>query len=180
MALPRPVLVSEEEFLQLPESMDRVELLDGEVIVSPAPTIAHFIVLKRIVYDLETWARAQDESFFVGQAPVDVRFGPNRILQPDAFVLRGDIPFDHVGPLDRIPELCIEVVSSDRLYDRVTKRSVYASAGVQEYWTLIPSGSGLFERWTGKDLGTREEITGPLTTPLLPGFELDVPALFEP
>jgi Uma2 family endonuclease len=77
----------------------------------------------------------------VGQAPLDVRFGHGRILQPDVFVLFDRIPFDHEGPLDRVPELCIEVRSSRPSYDRLTKRTIYADAGVRELWTVEPGYS---------------------------------------
>lgn len=41
MSLARPALVTEREFLALPETMDRVELLDGEVIVAPSLNAWH-------------------------------------------------------------------------------------------------------------------------------------------
>jgi hypothetical protein len=40
MQNPRPVLVSEDEFLSLPETVERIELIDGEVIVGSASSIA--------------------------------------------------------------------------------------------------------------------------------------------
>jgi Uma2 family endonuclease len=174
----QPTLVTEDEFLALPETMDRVELIDGEVIVAPAPTFGHQEILGRLTTALRIWARGQAEPVTIGQAPLDVRFAPGRILQPDAFVIFGRITRDHRGPLDVIPPLCVEVVSNDRVYDRVTKRGIYATAGVQALWTIVPEGVGLFERWTGANLMTREEIRGTLTSPLLPGFTLDLPELF--
>jgi Uma2 family endonuclease len=174
----QPTLVSEAEFLALPETMDRVELLDGEVVVSPAPTFGHQLTLRRLVTALDNWARGQAEPVTIGMAPLDVRFAPGRILQPDAFVVFGHIPREHRGPLDVVPPLCVEVVSNDRVYDRVTKRGIYATAGVRELWTIIPEGVGLFERWTGANLMTREEIRGTIASPLLPGFTLDLAELF--
>jgi hypothetical protein len=37
--------VSEKEFLDLPESTDKIELVDGEVVVSPSPTYWHQEIL---------------------------------------------------------------------------------------------------------------------------------------
>ena len=180
MSRPLPTFVSEAEFLALPESMDHIELIDGEVIVSPAPSYGHQEVLGRLVLALRLWARARPagEEVVVGQSPLDVRFGEGRILQPDAFVLFGHLARDHEGPIDRVPALCVEVLSRDRVYDRVTKRAVYATAGVREYWTVHPAG--LIERWTGPNLPDRDEVGDLLTTPLLPGFELSLPELFGP
>lgn len=176
MASPSRKLVTEAEFLSLPESMERIELLDGEVIVSPSPTFWHQEVLARIITSLRTWAKAQTGPVTVGMSPLDVRVAPGRILQPDAFVLLATVPRDHAGPIDRVPELCIEVLSQDRTYDRVTKRLVYAAAGVREYWVVEPAG--LIERWTGEGLSRSEEVRGRMTTPLLPGFTLDLDAVF--
>jgi Uma2 family endonuclease len=111
-------LVSEAEFLRLPESVDRIELIDGEVIVSPSPSYWHQEILGRILVALRGWAAGQPGPVVIGQSPLDVRFAPGRILQPDAFVILGHaIARDHEGPIDRVPDLCVEVLSTDRAYD---------------------------------------------------------------
>lgn len=173
----RPTLVSEEGFLSLPESMEKIELIDGEVIMSPAPNTWHQELLLRIVFALRSWAQRAAPTAFVGISPLDVRFGPDRILQPDAIVVLSGVSLQAVGPIDRIPDLCIEVLSSNRAYDRLTKRHVYAEAGVSEYWVVEPSG--VVERWFGPGLGQSEVCAERLATSLLPGFELDLSELFR-
>lgn len=175
MASPAPRWVTEEEFLALPESTNRVELLDGELILAPSPSYRHQVLLRRIVRALEDWAEARPEKITVGMAPLDVRFAPGRILQPDAFVLFAEIPRDHQGPIDSVPALCVEVLSSHRAYDRLTKRLVYAEAGVLELWTV--SSDGQVERWCGEHLSESELLDQELTSPLLPGFSLDLARL---
>ncbi len=177
MNLARPAIVSEAEFLSLPETMDRVELLDGEVIVTPSPTARHQTLLVRLVAALERWAQDHDSPVFVGLAPLDVRFAPGRILQPDAFVVLAEVATEQDGPLETIPNVCVEVLSTNRAYDRLTKRVVYAAAGVRELWIVEPSG--LIERWHGLGLNEAEELTGVLRSTLLPGFELDLATLFR-
>lgn len=171
-------LVSEAEFLSLPESMQRLELIDGEVCVAPSPTFWHQETLSRIMGALRTWAASVPGPVTVCQAPLDVRFAPGRILQPDGFVLLARVPGGHEGPLDLIPALCVEVLSTNRAHDRVTKRYLYAEAGVQELWTVEPAG--FVERWTGDGLSRSEAVREVLRSPLLPGFELDVPSLWPP
>jgi Uma2 family endonuclease len=174
-AVVRP-LVTEQQFLALPETNDKIELLDGEVIVSPSQSYWHQEILRRLVLALGTWAARQKRPVTIGQAPLDVRFGRNRILQPDAFVLFANVAPDHQGPIDVVPELCVEVLSSNRIHDRVTKRLLYAAAGVKEFWTV--DSVGLIEHWTGSDLSRVKELRTVLTTPLLPRFRLDVRRLF--
>lgn len=177
MPLSRPALVTEEEFLALPESMERIELLDGEVIVSPSPSPWHQELLGRIVGSLRGWAARQERPVFVGLAPLDVRFGSGRILQPGVFVVLAPVSFDDQGPLDRVPEICVEILSTNRSFDRLTKRVVYASSGVQELWLVEPGG--LIERRHGRGLNEAEELTETLRTPLLARYELDVAGLFR-
>ncbi len=177
MNLARPALVSEEEYLSLPETMERLELLDGEVVVAPSPSPWHQELLGRLVVALRAWSADAGRPVFVGMAPLDVRFAPLRILQPDAFVILESLALDREGPIDRVPELCVEVLSTNRAYDRLTKRLVYAAAGVQELWIVEPSG--LVERWFGPGLNQAEEVTSHLNTPVLPGFELDLEELFR-
>jgi len=177
MRTARQSVVSEAEFLSLPESVEHIEFLDGEVILSPAPSPWHQELLRRIVYALGTWADGLNRPVFIGQAPLDVRFAPNRILQPDAFVILGAVDFHQTGPIDRVPELCVEVLATDRKYDRLTKRFVYAAAGVREYWLV--EASGFVERWTGPDLSQAEAVSGHLASALLPGFDLDLDKLFQ-
>lgn len=168
-------LVTEAEFLSLPETTERVELVDGEVLVSPSPSFWHQEILARIVHALRDWAAARPD-VSVAQAPLDVRFGVARILQPDAMVFLRRL-VDQEGPLDSIPELCIEVLSRNRAYDRITKRFLYAEAGVREYWIVDPAG--LVERRTGDGLSQAEEVTRTLDSALLPGFSLDLSAVFR-
>ena len=160
----------------MPESMDKIEFRDGEVIVAPAPSLWHQETLRRILWRLSAWAADYPGEVCIGQSPLDIRFAPGRILQPDACIFLAKLPLDHVGPIERIPEVCIEVVSGNRVYDRVTKRLIYAHAGVREYWVIDPAGH--VERWSGDDLEHQEEARDRLTCALLPGFELDVPGLF--
>ncbi len=169
-------LVTEAEFLSLPESMQRMELIDGEVYVPPSPTYWHQETLSRIMTALRNWAVAQPGKLTVCQAPMDVRFAPGRILQPDGFVLLAPVSPDHEGAIDEIPALCIEVLSTNRAYDRVTKRYIYAEAGVRELWTVEPAG--FIERWSGDGLSQCEPIRDVLRSPLLPGFELVVAPIF--
>jgi Uma2 family endonuclease len=171
----RPV-VSEEVFLRLPESTAKIELLDGEVVVSPSPSYWHQEIVGRIVVALRAWARKQKRPVTVGHAPLDVRFARGRILQPDVFVLFARVPRRHQGPVERVPELCVEVLSEDRVHDRVTKRLLYAAAGVREYWVVEPSG--LVERWSGAGLARAEALRTRLSSPLLPGLVLDLRRLF--
>jgi Uma2 family endonuclease len=175
----RPVLalVSEQDFLSLPQTLDKVELIDGEVVASPSPGFFHQEIVGRLAVSLRSWAATQTGPITVGQAPLDVRFAPGRILQPDLFVLFERVALDHQGPLERVPSLCIEVLSSRASYDRFTKRVIYADAGVLALWTVEPGH--YVERWTGDALRQMAKLEQTLTSSLLPRLSIDVAALFS-
>lgn len=166
--------VTEDEFFEIPESHDHIELLDGEVILSPAPTSLHQILVHHLSFELELWARAHTPAF-VGLSPFDVHIAPNRVVQPDLFVLLGGLPSQE-GVFQGVPDLTIEVLSKKRGYDRLTKRLVYAEAGVKEYWIVDPRRK-LVEVVHG--IQTVAEVEHRLASELLPGFTLDVEALFR-
>lgn len=169
--------VTEEEFLALPESHEHIELIDGEVFVAPSPTTRHQFLIRRLLNALEVWVAAQTERYDIGLSPLDVRFGENRILQPDLFVVAGLLDNDQKGPVTTIPLLCVEVMSQRRTYDRLTKRTVYAEAGVPEYWTV--EQSGVIERWTGELLSTRELMEAQATSLVLPELKIPIGTLFS-
>lgn len=176
MPVPRPLLVSEAEFLALPETNEKIELLDGEVVMSPSPSVRHQVLVQRLMSALLAWSATRPSRPFIGQAPLDVRFGKDRILQPDLFIVLGGISIDHEGPIDVVPEICIEVLSGNRVHDRVTKRLIYAAAGVAELWVVEPAGP--IERWSGAALDEVEEASETLRTPILGDFELALGPIF--
>lgn len=168
--------VTEAEFLALPESNQRIELIDGEVIVPPSPTFAHQAALGRLFNALSAWAAKHASQPTVALAPLDVRFGPSRILQPDLMVFLQPLPRGIETPITRVPELVIEVLSNNRAYDRFTKRALYAEAGVIEYWLVDVDGSRVEVR-TGAALSGERFCADKLSSPLLPDFVLDVAGL---
>jgi len=104
--------------------------------MAPAPLLRHQVLVGALYSRLARWADAHPPAF-VGLSPLDVRLGPDRIVQPDLFVMLGGRP-----PLDQllvgVPEFVVEILSSKPSYDRMTKRLLYAEAGVAEYWLVDP------------------------------------------
>lgn len=170
----RPNYVTEEEFLALPETADKVELIDGEVFMAPSPTFQHQQLSAILLTALHLWGSRAGAR--VVAAPLDVRFGPGRIAQPDLMVFLGPVDL-HQVPVERIPELCIEILSpTNRSYDTLTKRFVYGAAGVTEYWIIDPRGRA--EKWTGPNLTEGAAVIDALESGLLPGFRLALAELF--
>lgn len=116
-----------EEVLALPEDQgNRVELVDGTVIVSPAPTSRHQRVLQHIQVALMNAAPADVESL----PGVNVILSGKRLLIPDLAVIT-EPGVDTVCYQGDELLLAVEIHSpSTRAYDRALKRQVYQDACV--------------------------------------------------
>ena len=118
----------------LPDDGNRYELLDGELLVTPSPRLRHQAVSGELAFLLR---QSLPAGLRLLTAPMDVRFGPRRQLQPDLLVIR-DEGLDAVR-VESVPLLVVEVLSpSTRARDQVTKRRAYEQEGVGSYWLVDP------------------------------------------
>jgi Uma2 family endonuclease len=127
-----------EDLERMPDDGRRYELLDGVLLVSPAPGVWHQEVagtLYRLLY------QACPPALHVVIAPFEWRRGRGTALQPDVLVARRDdlLAVQSGGFLGQPPVLAVEVLSpSSRRIDRLSKLSAYEEAGVDSYWLVDP------------------------------------------
>lgn len=124
----------------------RVECVDGVLLVSPTPRLAHQGAVSALAVLLEGIVRpAGVGTVFV--APSEWVLDPRTLVQPDLYVVplvdgrrpRTDAERGH-------PLLFVEVLSpSTARFDRVVKRERYLRAGI-EYW-IVDLDARLVERW---------------------------------
>jgi Uma2 family endonuclease len=128
------------EFARLPTSgSTRYEIIDDELVVTPAPGLKHQRVVKRLVVVLDGFVAAHDlGEVLVG--PFDVLFAEGDYLEPDLLFVRKDraaVVTDRgiEGP----PDLVVEVLSpATAARDRGVKLERYRLYGVPEYWIVDP------------------------------------------
>jgi Uma2 family endonuclease len=125
-----------EEFLTLPEDQgQRLELIDGSVVVSPAPTFGHQRLLQRIQIALNAVV-PQGCELLPG---INVVLNGERLLIPDLAVITTPGVEAVYSRADEVL-LAVEIHSpSTRAYDRAFKRQLYQEAGIPFLLFVEPS-----------------------------------------
>ena len=135
----------------LPEDGNRYEVVDGELLVTPAPTYRHQAVAFELLLRLNEYLRPTG-SAAVLFSPADIEFDARTLVQPDLFVYplrKGEKPRDW-SDIDQLL-LAIEILSpSTARFDRHVKRRRYQRHGVPEYW-IVDIDARLIERWRPED-----------------------------
>ena len=134
LGLPRGRALTRADLDAMPDDGHRYELLDGVLVVSPAPRIVHQRVVLRVALLLE---ETRPDHLEVLTAPTDVVLSDDTVLQPDVLVGRRE-DFT-VQNLPVAPLLAVEVLSpSTRSFDLLLKKDRLERAGCQHYWVVDP------------------------------------------
>lgn len=118
----------------MPHDGRRHELIDGIIVVSPAPHWRHQDVVFSLAMLLSEHCPRELK---VGIAPLDVALTERRVIQPDVLVARRSDITDK--DLPTAPVLAVEVLSpSTRWIDQGRKKEILAEAGCPSYWLIDP------------------------------------------
>jgi Uma2 family endonuclease len=182
MATPQEVLFTAEDYKNLPETGPRYQLVQGDLIVAPAPNRYH----QEISGNLEFIFRAYLKEHPIGKvyhAPFDVYLDEHNIFQPDILF----VSKERSGILTRqgaegAPDLIIEILSpSSARLDLDRKRKVYARHGVIELWIIVPETRQV-QVYRLQEQPNRPsaiyERTDAFESPLLPALRLEAAEIF--
>lgn len=128
-------LYTVDDLEHFPDDGNRYELLDGVLLVTPAPAAVHQLVASRIQTRLAMALQIPGHAHVVGPGAVVRK--PRTQLEPDILVYPS-----HYSPRTDWPEikdhwLAVEVFSrSSKIYDREFKRDAYFALGVQQVWLV--------------------------------------------
>ena len=164
-------------------SNDRLELIDGELFVTPSRSPMHqdisgnlYTVFRNVVFE-----SGRGRVYF---APLDVRLADNTIVQPDLIIILSDRrPVLTAARIEGTPSLAVEIISpSTSAYDRVTKRNLYARYGVPEYWLVDPEAETvtIFSDPRDGRYRTEQVMSDVAVSATIPGLSADLKALFAP
>jgi Uma2 family endonuclease len=132
--LPRGRAYTRADLLAIPDDGHRYELVDGSLVVTPAPSLRHQEALLNLAVVLKARCPAD---LVVLVAPFDVALATDTVLQPDVLVARRSDLTDR--DLPTAPVLAVEVLSpSTRRIDLTLKRARFEAAGCPAYWVVDP------------------------------------------
>ncbi len=170
------------DYLKTPEGA-AYQLINGELIMAPAPGLRHHDIAATIVEALRRFVKKRGLGR-VFNAPVDVYFSQRETYQPDIFFVSKEKL--HLVGRDKVkgpPDLIIEILSPKTArYDLSEKKHVYESYGVKEYWIVDPNEKTIevFEySFKGFVSIAKAEGKGRIGSQVLDGFSVRVEKIFE-
>jgi Uma2 family endonuclease len=183
-AIVEPRLYTPDELEAMPDG-NQYELIDGvlkeRVVGADAGWIGSRVILLLQQHCSTTpagWVFTSDPGYrcFPGR--------PRLVRKPDvSFVRLGRFPDERVprGDITLVPDLVVEVVSPNDLYEEVEQKvAEYRSAGVPLVWLVIPGTRTVLVRradGTATEAGPDGTLDG---EDVLPGFRVPVAELFRP
>ncbi len=137
LTVPRYTIRDLESF---PDDGNRYELLDGVLLVTPAPGPAHQGVLARLLSELNVYLHPGKD--VIAFSPGVIEIEPRHHLEPDVLVVpkaavSGGLETESSWSDFREWWLAVEVSGrGSEIYDRDTKGPAYLALGVQEFWRV--------------------------------------------
>ncbi len=177
--------MSLDEFLALGETDERLELFDGVLYLMSTPTKDH----QFLMFTIRLFFEAHLDEFDI--PPYEVHHDITTILseelqravEPDLVViLAGRDDIGGIRHVEGVPDIVVEILSSDRNHDLVFKRQIYSQAGVREYWIFDPRNDTVLPlELRGDAYAERPALTAAdtLATPLLPGLSIPLADIFH-
>ena len=111
---------------------ERVELIDGEIIIMAAKGPRHEIMRTRLT---KFWSRRSPEDLMVASEPA-LHLEPHNEPEPDIVVFQDVLQAPQVRG-DTVL-LVVEIADSSLSYDLTVKAALYSRFGVREYWVIDP------------------------------------------
>lgn len=185
MAVTAPRRLTADEFVALPGDLRNAQLIDGTLVMD-SPNTRHQRLADWILHKLMSFAEEHPEAGEAGSG-LQARIDDDNVFVPDVW-WRDDanrLARDSRGH-ENPPDLIVEVRSPTTWrYDVHVKKSRYEAAGLPELWLVdtVADSVLVFRRSTPAaprfDLALEVTAPGHLTTPVIPGFALDLGVLFD-
>ena len=168
---------------------DRLELIKGKIFkMTPAPNLYHQDISAVVSNEIFNYLKGKPCKVYV--APFDVRLVRKTdnvnekiytVVQPDICVICDLTKLDKRGCIG-VPDIVIEILSpGNNKKELDNKYDAYEEAGVSEYWLISPQDKSFLKYTLVDDKYQPSKLMADdaiITTPILPGFELNLTTVF--
>ena len=143
MALPQfrpaPGSWTYDDYCALPDDGNRYEILEGELVMVPAPGEPHQFASMALSVALYVFIMANRLGRLYA-APFDIKLAPRNVVQPDIiFISNARMHLLTEANVQGSPDLAVEILSrGTRRRDRTTKFRIYAEHGIAHFWIVDP------------------------------------------
>jgi Uma2 family endonuclease len=184
MASPAPAASgwTYQRYLEIDDD-ERYEILDGELLMTPAPGTRHQFIAGKLYRTVAQFAEDRKLGAVL-PAPTDVVLDEDEVVQPDLLYIRSERVEEVVGEraVNGAPDLVVEVLSPSSLdRDRHRKLEIYRRYGVREYWIVDPANRAIevLVLEAGEyGLASFAAETGAVASTVMPGLAVAVAEVF--
>ncbi len=148
-------------YRSLPEGT-RAEIIDNIIYMSPAPNSRHQRTIKLLLLSLAAFVEKNN----LGEvllSPMDVYLDErSNAVQPDLIIVLSENAgiVDEEGAIHGVPDILIEVLSTNKQADLIRKKDLYEQFGVKEYYIIEPESGLTFHHYLedGKYVLAKEDF----------------------
>lgn len=176
------IKITHEDY-RLIQDDKRYELIDGELLLTPAPSTRHQEISLEIMLRLALWVK-ENNLGKVFAAPTDVVLSKFDVVQPDIlFVAKEHLGMIREESIHGPPDLVIEILSpKQEKRDLIIKKQLYSTYGVREYWIVDPASESITVMIFQKNrLKTKQTYTlgSSVESAVVTGFKLQTREIFR-
>ncbi len=136
---------TEKDYYNLPDNV-RAELIDGKFYDMASPSRIHQELVSFFIKNIGNYVDSKDGPCKIYPGPFAVKLfnDEKTIVEPDISVICDPDKLTDRG-CSGAPDWIVEIISpSNHTHDYVRKLSLYAKAGVREYWIVDPLRKEIF------------------------------------
>lgn len=165
-----------EEFTKMEQQEGiNYEYIDGMVMMSPRPTVAHQIIGGNLYAELRNILRGKG---CIPLPETDLILEDNHFI-PDLMVICDDVNIGELKNYKKVPRIVIEIVSpTSASRDCFVKQLKYETLGVEEYWVIFPEEQCIdmfyYEEHVHEHVGD-----GQVESFVLPDVVIDLEKIFD-
>lgn len=179
---PDPLLMTVADYRELGEGPPHYQLIEGEILMSPAPNRYHQVILRNLGFILMRHLSAHPigELYY---APFDVYLDDLNAYQPDiVFVSEARKEILQDDGAHGAPDLVVEILSPSTTRLDKRKRNNFAKHGTREFWQIDPNLQQIqrfdFRRDQAKPVQIIDE-NDTFESPLFPGLAISAAEIFK-